>query len=36
MATFIEQIQEMGLKQAFIAKTDEVVETFVTGRDERQ
>lgn len=31
MATFIEQIQEMGLKQAFIAKTDEVVERITAG-----
>lgn len=31
MATFIEQVQEMGLKQATIAKADEVVERLTAG-----
>lgn len=31
MATFIEQVQEMGLKQAAIAKADEVVERITAG-----
>jgi quinol-cytochrome oxidoreductase complex cytochrome b subunit len=31
MATFIEQVQEMGLKQAVIAKTDEAVERLTAG-----
>jgi quinol-cytochrome oxidoreductase complex cytochrome b subunit len=31
MATFYEQVREMGIKQATIAKTDEVVERITTG-----
>ena len=31
MATFIEQVQEMGLKQAAIAKLDEAVERMTAG-----
>jgi len=31
MATFYEQVKEMGIKQATIAKTDEVVERITTG-----
>lgn len=31
MATFLEQVQEMGLKQAFIAKADESVERLTAG-----
>jgi ubiquinol-cytochrome c reductase cytochrome b subunit len=31
MATFFEQVQEMGLKQAVIAKTDEAVERLTAG-----
>jgi quinol-cytochrome oxidoreductase complex cytochrome b subunit len=31
MATFVEQVREMGLKQAVIAKSDEVVERITAG-----
>ena len=31
MATFPEEVKEMGLKQAIIAKTDDVVERMTAG-----
>ncbi len=31
MATFVEQVREMGIKQAVVTKTDEVVERVTAG-----